>query len=145
MQKERLVNLHLNDLTVSQFVREYNRDLWKINSKNRVRPGGHQFLSYFGHLDSNLNGGADYKRYLKKRERFSNRRDTSKRLIEYLEDCQIELQELKDSIREMEEWYAFHDEYREPDDLAEIIAEAAYERAIDRHNEEMEQYYYDYS
>ena len=143
MQKERLVNQHLNDLTVSQFVREYNRERWKINSKNRDRPGGHQFLSYFGHLDSNLNGGADYKRLIKKRERFDGKRDTSKRLSEYLEDCQIELKALEDSIREMEEWYAFHDEYREPDDLAEIIAESAYERAIDRHNEEVA-WYYDY-
>ena len=102
-------------------------------------------MSYFGYLDSNLNGGADYKRYLKKRERSSDRRDTSKRLIEYLEDCQIELKALEDSIREMEEWYAFHveDEYREPDDLAEIIAESAYDRAIDRHNEEVA-WYYDY-
>lgn len=137
MQKERLVNLHLNGLTVSQFVREYNRELRKINSKNRDRPGGHQFLTYFGHLDSNLNGGADYKRYLKKRERSNNRRDTSKRLIEYLEDCQIELKAFEDSIREMEEWYAFNEEA----EYREYLEEIAYERAIDRHNEEVARYY----
>lgn len=52
----------------------------EITTHNRDRKGGHQFKTFFGHLDSNKNGGADRKRIDKKRARKEHKRILTEQL-----------------------------------------------------------------
>ena len=56
---------------------------WEINTQNRDRPGGHHFKTYFGHLDSNLNGGGDWKKAVKRKARRQFNKAARETLADY--------------------------------------------------------------
>jgi hypothetical protein len=49
----------------------------------RDRPGGHEFLTYFGHRDSNKNGGKCAKKMRKKKKRLNGKQIVRAKIMEY--------------------------------------------------------------
>ena len=81
-----------------------------IRRQNRDRPGGHHFRTFFGHLDSNLNGGGEWKKIVKRKAR----RNHKKVIAEGYLDSVLLIEDIQDYVRFNnlydEEWEYF-DEY----------------------------------
>lgn len=121
-----------DNLITNQVIMEKSRDITALDSqksvedykiytsKNRDRAGGHLFKTYYGHMDSNYNGGSFRKRLNKKKVRACNNLDTKEALSDY-----YVLTDNKEPVKqEFEGSYATDGFYTENDIISRKLIEA---------------------
>ena len=74
------------------------------NHTNRDRPGGHLFKTYYGHLDSNYNAGAERKRINRRLKRRTNKLQINEGLKDHVEAEFDAWMDLWDSWNDWYDW-----------------------------------------
>ena len=90
---------------------DFRGNSYDYTTRTRDRPGGHAFKTYFGYLDSNLNGGAHRKQINKRLKRRTNNLQIQEGLQDYYE----EIQEIKDELKLI--WEEYLEDTQDLEDL----------------------------